>query len=91
MRSPTKQDGTDRRTTERRGSASGRAASATATEAVEAGAVTGVPGERRVVEQRGVVTSMVDALEDILKWERASERAMRVASEQSKTELDPSN
>lgn len=39
----------------------------------------------------GVVTSMVDALEDILKWERASERAMRVATEQSTTELDPSN
>jgi hypothetical protein len=48
-------------------------------------------GERRVVEQRGVVTSMVDALEDILKWERASERAMRVATEQNTTELDPSN
>jgi hypothetical protein len=38
----------------------------------------------------GVVTSMVDALEDILKWERASERAMRVA-EQSTAELDSSN
>ena len=75
MRSPTKQDGTDRRKTERR--ASGSSGSAT--------------GERRVVEQRGVVTSMVDALEDILKWERASERAMRVATEQSTTELDPSN
>lgn len=44
-----------------------------------------------MVEQRGVVTSMVDALEDILKWERASERAMRVATEQSATELNPSN
>ena len=49
-----------------------------------------VKGEKRVVEQRGVVTSMVDALEDILKWERASERAMRVATE-STPELDPSN
>lgn len=76
MRSPTKQDATDRRTSERRGGA----------------ATSGAPkGERRVVEQRGVVTSMVDALEDILKWERASERAMRVATEQSTTELDPSN
>jgi hypothetical protein len=75
MRSPTKQDGTDRRKTERRASASGKA----------------VKGEKRVVEQRGVVTSMVDALEDILKWERASERSMRVAIEQSTTELDPSN
>lgn len=102
MRSPTKQDGTDRRKTERRASASGAirvgasatAASVIAREAVEVGAVTGVAGatgERRVVEQRGVVTSMVDALEDILKWERASERAMRVATEQSTTELDPSN
>ena len=33
-------------------------------------------------EHRGAVTSMVDALEDILKWERASERAMRIAREQ---------
>jgi len=36
-------------------------------------------GERRVVEQRGMAEAMVDALEDILKWERASERALRVA------------
>ena len=75
MRSPTKQDGTDRRKTERRASASTKS----------------VTSERRVVEHRGVVTSMVDALEDILKWERASERAMRVATEQSPTELAPSN
>jgi hypothetical protein len=47
-------------------------------------------GERRVVEQRGVVTSMVDALEDILKWERASERAIRVAEAASTTDLDAS-
>jgi hypothetical protein len=53
--------------------------------------VAAVKGERRVVEQRGVVTSMVDALEDILKWERASERALRVAAVSSTTELDPSN
>jgi hypothetical protein len=75
MRSPTKQDGTDERKAERRASAS----------------ATSGTGERRVVEQRGVVTSMVDALEDILKWERASERAMRVATAKSPTELDPSN
>ena len=80
MRSPTKQSGTDRRSTERRTVSDRR------TETVRA-----VKGERRVVEQRGVVTSMVDALEDILKWERASERAMRVATEQSTTELDPAN
>lgn len=75
MRSPTKQSGTDRRSTERRASAG------------SGGVTDPVKGERRT----GVVTSMVDALEDILKWERASERAMRVATEQSTTELDPSN
>ena len=78
MRSPTKQDGTDRRKTERRASGS------------ESPGTRPAGGEKRVVEQRGVVTSMVDALEDILKWERASERAMRVATE-STPELDPSN
>jgi hypothetical protein len=52
--------------------------------------VRAVKGERRVVEQRGVVTSMVDALEDILKWERASERAIRVAEAASTTDLDVS-
>ena len=36
-------------------------------------------GERGGVEQQGVAHAMVDALEDILKWERASERAMRTA------------
>ena len=76
MRSPTKQD-TDRRKTERRGGELKTSAAPT--------------GERRVVEHRGVVTSMVDALEDILKWERASERAMRVATALSPTKLDPSN
>lgn len=40
-------------------------------------------GERRVVEQRGMAEAMVDALEDILKWERASERALRVAQASS--------
>ena len=49
----------------------------------------GVEGER-VFEQKGVVTSMVDALEDILKWERASERALRVAAEVSPTDQDVS-
>jgi len=87
MRSPTKH-GTDRRKTERRASASA-STSSISSEATET--VAPANGERRVVEQRGVVTSMVDALEDILKWERASERAMRVATDQSTTELDPSN
>jgi hypothetical protein len=36
-------------------------------------------GDRRVVEKRGVGAAMVDALEDILQWERASERALKVA------------
>jgi hypothetical protein len=78
MRSPTKQDGTNRR----------------ASETARTARATRASGERRPAEdpkQGGVVTSMVDALEDILKWERASERAMRVATEQSTTELDPSN
>jgi hypothetical protein len=77
MRSPTKQAG-DRRSAERRAEVHPGATGGTA-----------VKGERRVVEQRGVVTSMVDALEDILKWERASERAIRVA-EASTTDLDVS-
>jgi hypothetical protein len=49
-----------------------------------------VAGERRGGEQRGVLTSMVDALEDILKWERESERAMRVASVAPPVERDVS-
>ena len=43
-------------------------------------------GERRVVENRGVAEAMVDALEDILRWERASERTMRVAAKVSMAE-----
>ncbi len=35
-------------------------------------------GERRVVEKRGVAEAMTDALEDILAWERASERMLKV-------------
>lgn len=38
-----------------------------------------VAGDRRVADNRGVGAAMVDALEDILQWERASERAMKVA------------
>ena len=86
MRSPTKQDNTATRRTNDRASGTTRAARP--------------KGERRegdtaaetgATPKGSVVTSMVDALEDILKWERASERAMRVATEQSTTELDPSN
>ena len=36
-------------------------------------------GERRVVEKRGVAAAMTDALEDILAWERASERVIKAA------------
>jgi hypothetical protein len=38
-----------------------------------------VAGERRVQDQRALGEAMVDALADILKWERASERSLRVA------------
>ena len=47
----------------------------------------GVAGERRVVENRGVAEAMVDALEDILQWERASERAIRIAQEATSSKL----
>lgn len=42
-----------------------------------------VEGDRRVVENRGVGEAMVDALEDILRWERASERSLRVAAKRT--------
>lgn len=38
-------------------------------------------GDRRVAENRGVGAAMVDALEDILRWEKASERTIRVAAQ----------
>ena len=66
MRSPTNK--TDRRTAERRHDSQPSLPVATA------------KGERRVVEQRDMGTAMSDALEDILKWERASERALRLAA-----------
>ena len=69
MRSPTNKEMTHRRkTTERRGRPERRSETMRA-----------ATGDRRVVEQRGLVESMVDALEDILEWERASERALRAA------------
>ncbi len=46
-----------------------------------------VAGERRVVESRGLGAAMVDALEDILQWERASERSMKVAEKASTPKL----
>ncbi len=62
----------DRRTTERRSDEERRSDPSRA-----------AVGERRVVQQRGVVASMTDALEDILKWERASERMLKVADVKS--------
>ena len=56
------------------------------------GAVTkGEKGDRRVVEQRGMAHAMVDALEDILKHERASERALRVGRATGASSSDVSN
>ena len=56
-----------------------------------AGAVKSARASTAAADQKGgVVTSMVDALEDILKWERASERALRVAAESSTTDVDVS-
>ena len=69
MRSPTTNKATpDRRNAERRSGASG---------------TKNAKEDRRVVEQRGMAHAMVDALEDILKYERASERALRVAQASS--------
>jgi hypothetical protein len=45
-----------------------------------ADAVRSVEGDRRVVEKRGIGAAMVDALEDILAWERASERTLKAAA-----------
>jgi hypothetical protein len=38
-----------------------------------------VAGERQAQEGEALGEAMVDALADILKWERASERSLRVA------------
>ncbi len=67
MSSAMKQVGADRQKTERRGIADDRASGV-----VRAGAASADPNEP-------VAASMVDALEDILKWERTSERAIYVA------------
>ena len=89
MRSPTKQETTATRRTNDR--ASGTTRTARATRGEPQTAVATEQADATTTTKGSVVTSMVDALEDILKWERASERAMRVATEQSTTELDPSN
>ncbi len=46
-----------------------------------------VAGERRVVEKRGIADALVDALEDILRWERASERSLKAAAAHSSSDL----
>lgn len=74
MSSAMKQDGTDRRETERRQVDDRRS-----------GVVRAAQGDRRLVEQRGLAASMVDALEDILRWERSSEPSMHVADASSRS------
>lgn len=48
-------------------------------------------GDRRVLEQRGMVAAMGDALEDILRWERASERALRVTEPKRAASPEPTS
>jgi hypothetical protein len=92
MRSPTKQETMQTRATGRTSDrASGTTRVARPTRGERQPALAAEQGDAVATPKGSVVTSMVDALEDILKWERASERAMRVATEQSTTELDPSN
>lgn len=76
MRSPTKTGEHDRREAERRVEPDRRS---------EPGR--GVAGDRREMDQRGVAAAMVDALEDILRWERASERVLKAAAATSSSDL----
>ena len=62
---------TDRRETDRRGPPTER----------REDIVRAVTGDRLVVEKRGEVEAMADALDDILRWERASERTIQVAAQ----------
>jgi hypothetical protein len=39
--------------------------------------------ERTAAEEGDLAESMIDALSDILQWERASERALRIAEQTS--------
>jgi hypothetical protein len=70
MKPTTKEMGEDRRKAERREPPAER----------RADTARAVTGDRRVVEKRGIGEAMVDALEDILEWERQSERSLRVAA-----------
>ena len=70
---PTSKEAGDRRKAERRSPPSER----------RVDAARAATGDRRVVENRGLGAAMVDALEDILQWERASERSLKVADKAS--------
>ncbi|MBX3196955.1 MAG: hypothetical protein KF850_11330 [Labilithrix sp.] len=74
---PTSKEAGDRRKAERRTPPTER----------RADAARGVAGDRRAMEGRGVGAAMVDALEDILQWERASERSLKVADKASSPKL----
>ena len=74
---PTSKDAGERRKAERRTAPADR----------RSDAVRAAAGDRRVVDSRGLGAAMVDALEDILQWERASERAMKAAEKASSTKL----
>lgn len=66
---PTTKEAEERRTADRRSAPGER----------RADGARAVVGDRRVVENRGIGEAMVDALEDILHWERASERSLKIA------------
>ena len=74
---PTSKEAVERRKAERRTPPAER----------RADVARGVAGERRVADNRGLGAAMVDALEDILHWERASERSMKAADKASSSKL----
>lgn len=74
---PTSKDAGERRKAERRNKPVER----------RADVARAVAGDRRVADNRGVGAAMVDALADILAWERASERSMKVAEQSSPPEM----
>jgi hypothetical protein len=67
---PTEKEAGDRRKAERRTPPPER----------RADTARAVAGDRRVVEKRGIGEAMVDALADILAWERKSERTLKAAA-----------
>lgn len=76
MRSPSKNGDNDRRKAERRGAEDRRSE-----------LTRSIAGDRREMDQRSVAEAMVDALADILSWERSSERVLRAASKASSSDL----